>query len=280
MEIDASSLVQNFMNSKLTALLASKLYGSSATAAMPDSTRRPFISRMRLDSRVALQGAQNMEDAASMVTIAQSDTTAIKDKLNDMLAKAVEGASSDSLSASEYAMIQDGLKSLAKDIVGIAKSSRFNGINLMDGSATVGTNGKIQLQAGNSSKDQALINMLDTGVANGSVIGTDGNLNFNNLSDLLGGDWKVTDQASAAKLRDNLQEIVYRIEGVEAQYSYDIKSLKNTSLLLQNQADILDTVQKNHSAASGNDKEAKDAASASSSALSDLLGGNIMSAIS
>ena len=77
--IDASSLVQNYMNSKITSLLMSKLYGQSATAAVPDSTRRPFVSRMRLDSRVALQGAQNMEDAAALVGVAQREVTAIKD---------------------------------------------------------------------------------------------------------------------------------------------------------------------------------------------------------
>ena len=280
--IDASSLVQNYMNSKITSLLMSKLYGQSATAAVPDSTRRPFVSRMRLDSRADLQGAQNMEDAAALVGVAQSDVTAIKDKLNSMLAKTIEAATLDPMENPDYASTNSALKKLAQDISDIAKNSSFNGIRLLDGSAGMDNDGRIQLQAGNSPRDQVMVNMLDSSVAAGQVLGGQGEINLNNLGALFdaGGAWEVTDQASAKAARANLEEIIDRITGVEAQYSYDIKSLKNMSLLLQNQADILDAVQKNHAVSGSDDKEGTTPSAGASSSLADLLGGNIMSAVS
>lgn len=280
--IDASGLMQNYMNSKITSLLMSKLYGQSASVAVPDSTRRPFISRMRLDSRVALQGAQNMEDAAALVDVAQSDVTAIKDKLNDMLGKTIEAATLDPMENPDYTTTNSALKKLAKDIANLAKTSSFNGIRLLDGSAGMDKDGRIQLQAGNSPRDQVMVNMLDSSVAAGQVLGTQGEINLNNLAALFdaGGAWEVTDQASAQAARAQLEDIIDRVTGVEAQYSYDIKSLKNMSLLLQNQADILDKVQQNHAPAGQDNEEESNSMSGASSSLADLLGGSIMSAVS
>lgn len=273
--------MQNYMNSKITSLLMSKLYGQSASAAVPDSTRRPFVSRMRLDSRVALQGAQNMEDAAALVSVAQSDVTAIKDKLNDMLAKTIEAATLDPMENPDYATTNSALKKLSQDIADLAKTSSFNGIRLMDGSAGMDKDGKIQLQAGNSPRDQVMVNMLDANVTD-EVLGNQGAINLNNLASLFdaGGDWEVTDQASAQAARAKLEAIIDRVTGIEAQYSYDIKSLKNMSLLLQNQADILDKVQQNHAAANQDSEETSKSTAGASSSLADLLGGSIMSAVS
>lgn len=279
--LDTSSLLTNYMNSKITALLFNKLYGSDATVAMPDSTRRAFTSRMRLDSRVALQGAQNMEDAAAMVTAAQSDITAIKDKLKDMRNIAVEASTLDPLQTPDFETARQNLFGLARDIVSIAEHSSFNGISLLDGKAGMDSNGRIQLQAGNASREQVLTNVLDAAAATNTLEGT--SINLKNLESELGGlltDAALADPDTAAaafsKARDVLSGVFDRIQGIESQYSYDIKSLTNMSILLQGQADILDGVQQNHQT----EASKGDTASGSSSALSDLLGGNIMSAVS
>lgn len=279
--LDTSSLLTNYMNSKITALLFNKLYGSDATVAMPDSTRRAFTSRMRLDSRVALQGAQNMEDAAAMVTAAQTDITAIKDKLKDMRNIAVEASTLDPLQTPDFETARENLLGLARDIVNIAEHSSFNGISLLDGKAGMDSNGRIQLQAGNASREQVLTNVLDAAAATNTLEGT--RINLRNLESELGGlltDAALADPDAAAvafgKAVDVLSGVFDRVQGIESQYSYDIKSLTNMSILLQGQADILDGVQQNHRA----EASEGEAASGSSSALSDLLGGNIMSAVS
>ena len=280
--LDTSALLTGYMNSKITAMLVSRLYGADATVAMPESTSRSLTSRMRLDSRVALQGAQNMQDAAAMVTAAQTDVTGIKDKLKQMKELAVEAATLDPLNSTDFAAAKDTLLGLAEDIVSIAKNSSFNGISLLDGKAGMNSDGKIQLQAGNSSREQVLTNFLDGSAAPGKTL--DGSkINMENLGkqleDLLAG-VDLTDQDAAAaafgKISGVLKDVFDRVGMVESQYSYDIKSLNNMSVLLQGQADILDSAQKNHLVGGGSE----DKNSSASSSLSDLLGGGIMSAIS
>lgn len=81
--MDLDSLLSQSLNSKLTTMLLQRMYQSSTAThlAVPDSTRRAFASQMRVDARVAIQGAQNMQDAAALVTVAQTDVTGIKEKL-------------------------------------------------------------------------------------------------------------------------------------------------------------------------------------------------------
>ncbi len=284
--IDTSGVLQNTLNSRLTTMLVARLYAQTGTSgvALPDSTRRGFLSGMRADSRVALQGAQNMKDAAAMVTVAQSDVTAIKDKLNEMMEKVIEAATLDPMENPDYATTNSALKELASEVADIARNSQFNSIHLLDGSAGMNQDGVIELQGGNAPLDQVMINMLDPSVSAGQVLGSNGEVNLNNFSALFdtGGTWEVTDQDSAAGIRDGLQEIIDRIEGIEAQYSYDVKSLNNLSLLLQNQADIFEGVWENHYGTlwNENQNEQDTTSSAPSSSVADLLGGNIMLAVS
>lgn len=283
--IDTSGILQNTLNSRLTAMLVARLYAQTGTSgvAIPDSTRRGFLSGMRADSRVALQGAQNMKDAAAMVTVAQSDVTAIKDKLNEMMEKLIEAATLDPMEDPDYATTNSALLKLSSDIADIAKNSQFNGIRLLDGSAGMNEDGVIQLQGGNAALDQPMVNMLDDSVVPWQVLGNDGEINLNNLGLLFDyGAWYVMDQESAATARDELQKVIDRVEGIEAQYSNDIKGLNNMSLLLQHQADIFEGVWKVHYGTLWNEdgSEQNSTSSAASSSVADLLGGNIMLAVS
>lgn len=283
--IDASGLMENYINSKITTMLMSKLYAkSSNTTAVPDSARQPFLYRMRVDSRVALQGAQNMKDAAALVTTAQSDVTAIKQKLIDMMEKTSEAEINKPLVASDFEMINDTVHRFAKDIADIAKNSSFNDIKLMDGSAGMDNDGHIRLQAGKNSQDQFMYNLLDKNVAAGEVLGSNGEVNFANFAPLVdsGGAWEIKDASSATQFRNKLRDIIDRITLIEDQYSYDIKALNNMSIVLQNHADVLGNIPKYHYSATSNssDSNSSNTSSAPSSSVSDLLNGNIWSAIS
>ena len=163
MELDFSSLLQQSLNSKLTTMLLQRMYQSSTATnlAVPDSTRRAFASQMRVDARVAIQGAQNMQDAAAMVTVAQTDVTGIKQKLNEMKELATEMATKDALEPSDYASAQERLRTLSDEIVAATGNSSFNGIPLLNGKAGMDKDGKIILQAGNSSREQVMTNLVD-----------------------------------------------------------------------------------------------------------------------
>lgn len=277
--LDLNDLLQNSLNSKITTQLLNKMYGSSnrsnnwGTVAVPDSTRRAFTSRMNVDSRVAIQGAQNMEDAAALVSQAQSNVTAIKDKLQEMQKIATEAATKDGLEPSTFASMQENLKKIARDIVAIAKNSSFNGISLLDGKAGLNEDGVIQLQAGNSARDQVLTNFLDSNVAAGTVVDGTGNINMENLEDLMNVSNRATGQAALNLLKD----VYARVLSVESQYSYDVKSLNNMSTLLKGQSDILEAAKKNHAEA---EEKGQDGNNALMNFLSGSDSGNIISAIS
>lgn len=277
--IDLSDLLQNSLNSKITTMLLNKMYSSSSqannwgTVAVPDSTRRAFTSRMNVDSRVALQGAQNMDDAAALVSQAQSNVTAIKDKLQEMQKIANEAATKDGLEPSTFASMQENLKKIARDIVAIAKNSSFNGISLLDGKAGLNEDGVIQLQAGNSARDQVLTNFLDSNVAAGTVVDGTGNINMENLEDLMNVSNRATGQAALNLIKD----VYARVLSVESQYSYDIKSLNNMSTLLKGQSDILEAAKKNHAEA---EDKGQDGNNALMNFLSGSDSGNIISAVS
>lgn len=277
--LDLNDLLQNSLNSKITTQLLNKMYGSSnrsnnwGTVAVPDSTRRAFTSRMNVDSRVAIQGAQNMDDAAALVSQAQSNVTAIKDKLQEMQKIATEAATKDGLEPSTFASMQENLKQIARDIVAIAKNSSFNGISLLDGKAGLNEDGVIQLQAGNSARDQVLTNFLDSNVAAGTVVDGTGNINMENLEDLMNVSNRATGQAALNLIKD----VYARVLSVESQYSYDVKSLNNMSTLLKGQSDILEAAKKNHAEA---EEKGQDGNNALMNFLSGSDSGNIISAIS
>ena len=271
MELDFSSLLQQSLNSKLTTMLLQRMYQSSTATnlAVPDSTRRAFASQMRVDSRVAIQGAQNMQDAAAMVTVAQTDVTGIKQKLNEMKELAEEMATKDALQPSDFASAQERFQTLAKEIVDATGSSSFNGIPLLNGQAGMDKDGKIILQAGNSSREQVMVNLVDDSVAAGQL--TDGGkINLKNLGGLI----NVVDQNSAQDALDVINQAFDYVGRVESRYSYDIKSLNNMSVLLMGQADIFEGAMKNHQTPAANDNAQSDS---SKTALGDLFGsGSVM----
>ena len=245
MEFDPSSLLQGVMDSKVAMLL----YNSMRTQqqedrSMPDSTRRAFLSRMRADAVTSRQGAQNMEDAATMVTTAQTGVTAIKQMVTDMrrIAADVE-ANAGTLTADQFQSYSAQLQDYARKIVRTADSTQFNGFQLLNGTAGMGRDGVIQLQAGNSSVQEVLTNMVDAAVADPLKVLDNGRINLKNLEGLM----NITDAASASAASALLGDIFKAVAGVEAKYSNDIKSLDNLKVLLESQADIFDNVKKYHS---------------------------------
>lgn len=247
MDLNTSALMQGVMDSKI----ASLLYQSMGTQKqedrrMPDSTRRAFLSRMRVDAATSRQGAQNMKDAASMVTTAQTGTTAIKQILTDMRKVAVDMVThAGDLTADQFASLSAQLQDYAKQMVATADTTEFNGFKLLNGSAGMNKDGVIQLQAGNSTVQEVLVNMVNSAVTDPSKVLDGGNMNLRNMAGLM----TATDGASAQNVLDLISSVFDRVQSIEARYSNDIKSLGNLSVLLESQADIFDNVKNYHTAA-------------------------------
>ncbi|MBQ7585949.1 MAG: hypothetical protein IJU40_06865 [Desulfovibrionaceae bacterium] len=235
--MDYESLLMGLVNSRLTKEVNNaKQVQEREDRRMPNSTRRAFESRMRSDAAVARVAAQNMEDGMAMVNIAQTNVTAIKSQFQEMQKILTECADQDSMTQENYASADQGLLECMKEIERLAKNASFNGMNLMDGSA--GTNGVVQLQAGYSQRDQKFMNLLDgsNNVWNQSNNSMD--LRKSSLSNDLCISSAADPQAAAQNSLNKINKYIDVIAGLEAQYSYDFKSLNNLSMLFEEQADI------------------------------------------
>ncbi len=240
---DFTSLLSSIYESKIATSMyshmESTLYGDRT---VQNSTRRAFDSRMESDAATYRVASQNMNDAKYMVEVAQSGTTATKVNLNDMFEVASDAAALSSMSDEQAASFKNSLLGLADVAAGTAKSISYNGMNLLDGSAGMNKDGIVVLQGGDSQINQDFANLLDSSVT-GVLSTSNSNMNLNNLKTEIE-NTDFTDQAQLDTLVTNLESYVQRLEGIESNYSYDIKGLENLSILYENKAGILeDTIQ-------------------------------------
>ena len=253
------ALLMGVLNSKLT-----KQVNQAAQSAdredrsMPNSTRRAFESRMKGDADVARMASQNMEDGKAMVNVAQTNATAIKSQLQAIQEILTDCAYTDSFSANVLSSAGQSSGEHIDEILRLAGEASFNGMHLMDG--TAGNNGTVELQAGNSVREQKFMNLLD-----GSLTGVLGSHSMN--LNLLSQELAFTDQTSAKAALANVEKYIERMQGLESQYSYDYKSLDNLSLLFEEQADIYDQARERSSSSTSSGS----ASTSSSSILSELL---------
>ena len=246
--MDMESLLMGLINSKLTnkAVAAAQL-GQREDRSMPDSTRRAFESRMKADAAVARMASQNMNDAKAMVNVAQTGATSIKSQLQAIQEILTDCAKTDSLTSEHLEGASTSINEHIAEIVRLAQNTSFNGMTLMDGQ-----NASVQLQAGNSPRTQSFMNLLDTSLSTG-VLGTN-SMNMNNLGAELfvTNGTSLTSQADAQAALAKMDDYIARMQNLEAQYSYDYKSLENLGILFEEQADIFDNAQKHTASTSGN----------------------------
>ena len=234
--MDYETLLMNMINNRLTREVSRNAQITEREdRSMPDSTRRAFESRMRSDTAVARMASQNMEDAESMVTVAQTGVTAIKSQLQKIQEILTDCAETDFMTQDELDSAQAVIQERTKEIERIAGNTTFNGMSLLNG--TAGNGGVVQLQAGSSTRNQKFINLLD---GSGTVLSGSGTMDLRAAtldSDLTGSPGAFT-QAIAQQSLTNISKYIDRIGGIEGQYSYDIRSLDNLRILFEEQADI------------------------------------------
>jgi flagellin len=104
-----------------------------------------FEIAAQLESKIGgqQQASRNISDAKSMLSVAEGGLDTQLDILQEMKGKVVQAAN-DSLGSSERGAIQKELDELTSELSDIAKSTSFNGTNLLDGSVD-GTSGSNNL---------------------------------------------------------------------------------------------------------------------------------------
>lgn len=247
--IDMSAMISGMMNSKLTAGIPNS--SERESRGMPNSTRRAFESAMRADAAVSRMAALNMRDATAFVETAQSSTTLIKSYLTEMRKITIDAAEYSDQSPERYEGYTDQLKKYAEQIVALSGSTNLNGFSLLNGS--VGTDGVMQLQAGSSSIDQKFTNMLNTHGGGTNVLGANGEIDMGQLAH--DDNVKMDGLGDVQGVQDMLDRLIATTQAVEAQYSYDIKSLENLSTMFESQADIFELTSNDHKTPVGGNPE-------------------------
>ena len=263
--MDYEAIIMGMLNSQLTSQVTKAQQAQQREDfGVPNSTRRPFESRMKTEAAVYRVAAQNMEDGSAMVHMAQTGVTAIKSQLKDVEEILTDASAQDSMTIDDYKEVNKTLAKRFEEIEKIAQNTTFNGMSLLDG--TAGNNGVVTLQAGCSPRNQKFMNLLD---GSGSAYSA-GNQSMDLSFDTLFGNSTLTiattpppstpqrigflaidtssDAATANTSAQNALKLVKKyiegIAGLEAQYSYDIKSLDNLGLLFEEQADIFEDAAK------------------------------------
>ncbi len=232
--MDMTALLSQVLESKLSGLMYQNMAPTQGRRYVPSSTRRAFDSQMRGDAGQFRQSAQNMRDAMSMVTTAQTGVTSIKAQLTEMHKMATELATLD-LSDEQYKAYSSALKEQSTIITGLANNLEFNGIPLLNGKGGMNGDGTVVLQGGGNAMNQEFTNLLSVKDPE-QVLNADGSMNFNALER----ETSVTDKAEAQALVNNLDSYIQRLDGIEANYSFDIKSFENLSVMYENNADIFE----------------------------------------
>ena len=252
--MDYEAIIMGMLNSQLTSQVTKAQQAQQREDfGVPNSTRRPFESRMKTEAAVYRVAAQNMEDGSAMVHMAQTGVTAIKSQFKCVEKILTDAAAQDSMTIDSYNEINNTLAKRFEEIEKLARNTTFNGMSLLDG--TAGNGGVVILQAGCSKREQKFMNLVDSNLSSGDYINSDVSIGQNTmdltastLTSLLSVNISSNDadqaQASAQDALKRVKKYIEGIAGLEAQYSYDIKSLDNLGLLFEEQADIFEDAAK------------------------------------
>ncbi|MCR5562734.1 MAG: hypothetical protein K6F46_05085, partial [Desulfovibrio sp.] len=222
--MDMEALVLGLMNARLIEkTLSHEAVAERESVFMEDSTRRAFDSRMKGDACVSRQAARNMLDAQAMVDVAQTATAAIKKQLQGIV-DTLEG------SDEEFPDKPGKITAYLTEILRLAENTEFNGMKLMNGSA--GTNGTVEIQAGNSEKELSFMNLLDTHLTD-SVLG-ESSMNLGNLFTVI---FDNDDDTENVTIKGTALASVERILGavstLDRRYAYESGSLGNLAQMFE-----------------------------------------------
>ena len=130
--------------------------GLRINSAKDDSAGMAISSRMTSQINGLNQAARNANDGISLAQTAEGSLNAITDNLQRMRELTVQSANATN-SATDRASLQSELSTLSSEIDRVARSTSFNGVNLLDGSFSAKT---FQVGANATSNDQITISSI------------------------------------------------------------------------------------------------------------------------
>lgn len=151
-------------NEKLLAMLAS---GSRLNNAAADAAGLAIADKLSAQFDGLFQGVRNSNDMIGLIQTADGAVGGINDNLQRVRTLTLQ-ASNDTLSYSDRAIIQKEIDALLQSSDDIAKTTKFNGKNLLDGSAN--GDGSFVTQSGANAGDTTTVQIGDLTTA--SLVGS------------------------------------------------------------------------------------------------------------
>jgi flagellin len=130
--------------------------GLRINSAKDDAAGLAISSRMTSTVRGLAVAVRNANDGISMAQTAEGALGQVTNMLQRMKELAVQSANG-TLSDTDRSSLQNELTQLVSEVDNISKTTNFNGINLLDGSAK-----SINLQTGTNASDQVTIKMVNS----------------------------------------------------------------------------------------------------------------------
>jgi flagellin len=191
--------------------------GLRINSAKDDAAGLAVRELMRADIAVIQQGARNAQDGISMLQTMEGAMSTIDDALVRMQQLA-EQAATGSYSSAQRSIMQNEFDEMRQEIDRVAGATKFNGIKMLDNSATVA------IHFGKLSTDK-----LD--VVGSNMTSASGGLNITGLT--------VADTASAKNALVTLDLAISTKDTARAQFGYKMNRLEGTISVLNIQTENL-----------------------------------------
>lgn len=149
------------LNSAAESSITSKLAsGSRITKASDDASGLAIGTRIQSDVTVLSQAATNATQATAILQTADGGLARVGDILQRMKSLATQ-SNSGSVTDAERTYIQSEYAELTKEIDGIAQSTRYNGVSLLDGKGVYSSG--IDFMVGTSTDDVINVKLANVG---------------------------------------------------------------------------------------------------------------------
>jgi len=199
--------------------------GKRINRAGDDAAGLATSEALRASMRGLQQASRNASDGISLVQVAEgglNETTNILIRLREL---AIQGAS-DSVGSKEKGYLDEEYQQLVSEIDRISKTTRFNGLDLLTGTAE---NETMDFQVGPTGEPISRI-QFNAKRANATIEGEGLNISATGVAN------KETAQQSLAKIDDALQKVNGMRAGFGAMQSRFQSAINNSRVAHENQA--------------------------------------------
>jgi len=190
--------------------------GYRINRAADDAAGLSISEKMRAQIRGMSQAARNAQDGVSLIQTAEGALQTVNDilvRIKELATQSANGTYNDT----DRERIQEELTELAKEIKNIADNTRFNEIDLLNGSGT-GSGANIDLQIGIDSSQTLTLEVARFNLYN--LSGTDV------VGDVSG--WDLSSAATAQTVLDEIDDIIDAVSAARSYLGANQNRLENT----------------------------------------------------